>query len=97
MMFNLSGAINVIIFLIVRPQLLLFSPPEEFSEPGVVDLDHPTTGPAIFPDTAIYNHSPQLTGMRLADDAEDGAGNPTLDGNNIVLSRIDSRPRSDVV
>ncbi len=94
-MFNFSGAINVIIFLIVRPQLLLFSPPEEFSELEVVDLGHPTTGSAIFPDTAQYSHSPQLTGTRLADDAEHGAWNPTLDGNNIALSPIDSRPRSD--
>ncbi|KAH9048332.1 hypothetical protein EDB84DRAFT_263787 [Lactarius hengduanensis] len=35
-MFNLSGAINVLLFLIVRPQLLLFSPPEEFSEPDSI-------------------------------------------------------------
>jgi len=28
-MFNLSGAINVLLFLFIRPQLLLFSPPEE--------------------------------------------------------------------
>jgi len=41
-LFNLSGAINVLLFLIVRPQLLLFSPPEEYSEPGV-ELAHPNT------------------------------------------------------
>ncbi|KAF8274447.1 hypothetical protein EI94DRAFT_1713445 [Lactarius quietus] len=36
-LFNLSGALNVLLFLIVRPQLLLFSSPEteEFSEAGV--------------------------------------------------------------
>jgi len=34
--FNLSGAINVLLFLIVRPELLLFSPPEEVGGPGVV-------------------------------------------------------------
>ncbi|KAI9463566.1 hypothetical protein BJY52DRAFT_1184586 [Lactarius psammicola] len=95
-MFNLSGAINVLIFLIVRPQLLLFSPPEEFSEPEIVEFSHPTTGSTIFPDTAKYNHSPQPTGMGLVDDAEDGAWNPTLDGNGVALSRINSsRPRSD--
>jgi hypothetical protein len=33
--FNLSGAINVLLFLIVRPELLLFSPPEEVGDPGV--------------------------------------------------------------
>jgi len=31
-LFNLSGAINVLLFLIMRPQLLLFSPPEESPE-----------------------------------------------------------------
>jgi hypothetical protein len=31
-LFNLSGAINVLLFLIVRPSLLLFSPPEEQAE-----------------------------------------------------------------
>ncbi|KAH9061347.1 hypothetical protein EDB87DRAFT_1560456 [Lactarius vividus] len=39
-MFNLSGAINVILFLIVRPRLLLFPPPEEFSE---AELSHPNS------------------------------------------------------
>ena len=34
-MFNLSGAINVLLFLIVRPHLLLFTPPEELSESEV--------------------------------------------------------------
>ncbi|KAI9445892.1 hypothetical protein H4582DRAFT_2093698 [Lactarius indigo] len=34
-MFNLSGALNVLIFLIVRPRLLLFIPPEEFGKSGM--------------------------------------------------------------
>ncbi|KAI9442147.1 hypothetical protein H4582DRAFT_1926706 [Lactarius indigo] len=91
-MFNLSGAINVLLFLIVRPGLLLFSPPEEFGEPEGVENDNPTIGSTIFPDTPKYSHSPQPTGMGLADDA---AWNLTADGNNVALSRIDSRPRSD--
>ena len=36
-MFNLSGAINVLLFLIVRPHLLLFTPPEE----PIEELDDP--------------------------------------------------------
>ncbi|KAH9961213.1 hypothetical protein BC827DRAFT_1203226 [Russula dissimulans] len=32
-MFNLSGAINVLLFLIIRPQLLLFAPPKQPIEP----------------------------------------------------------------
>ncbi|KAH9040682.1 hypothetical protein EDB85DRAFT_2083550 [Lactarius pseudohatsudake] len=94
-MFNLSGAINVLLFLIVRPGLLLFSPPEEFGEPGGAEIEDPTAGSTIFPDTAKYSHSPQPTGMRLEDDADDGAWNLTADGNNVALYRIDSRPRSD--
>ena len=34
-MFSLSGAINVLLFLIIRPQLLLFAPPEELVKPEV--------------------------------------------------------------
>ncbi|KAH9083445.1 hypothetical protein EDB83DRAFT_15305 [Lactarius deliciosus] len=91
-MFNMSGAVNVLLFLIVRPRLLLFSPPEEFSE---AELGHSTTGSTIFPDTAKYSHSQQPTGMGLADDAGDGAWSPMIDGNNVAQSRIDSRPRSE--
>ncbi|KAH9061348.1 hypothetical protein EDB87DRAFT_1682768 [Lactarius vividus] len=88
-MFNLSGAINVLLFLIVRPRLLLFSPPEEFSEPEV-EFHHSDTGPTIFPDTAKYNHSPQPTEMRLVgEDVGDRIRSPTPE------ARIGSRPRVD--
>ena len=60
-MLDLSGVINVLIFLIVRPQLLLFSPPR--SEPEVEVGDSSTTESAIFPDT---DHSPQPTGIEDA-------------------------------
>ncbi|KAN0131080.1 hypothetical protein V8E53_011081 [Lactarius tabidus] len=56
-MFNLSGAINVLLFLIVRPQLLLFTPPEELSE-----LTDPFTSSAILEETVKHNQSLQLTG-----------------------------------
>jgi hypothetical protein len=91
--FNLSGAINVILFLIVRPRLLLFSPPEELSEPEeVAELGQPATGSTIFGDPAKYTHSPQATRMGLVGNGEWG---PPLDGNNITLSRVESRPRPD--
>jgi hypothetical protein len=49
-MFNLSGAINVLLFLIVRPQLLLFSLPEELRESEIeLQAGQPS---AIPPDTA---------------------------------------------
>ena len=93
--FNLSGAINVLLFLIVRPQLLLFSPPEDFIEPKTASLGQPTTGSALFTDTtAMYHPSPQPIETALVDDGE---WEPPLDGNNVALSRIESIPRSDVI
>lgn len=93
--FNLSGTINVLLFLIVRPQLLLFSPPDDFIEADAASLGQPTTGSALFNDTTeIYHHSPQPTGRAPVDDGE---WEPPLDGNNVALSRIESIPRSDVI
>ena len=68
-MFNLSGAINVLLFLIVRPRLLLFPHPDEFKGHEDVKLGRPT-GSAIFPDTPEYSQSPQPTRMAPMDDAE---------------------------
>ena len=83
--FNLSGAINVLL-LLVRPELLLFPrPPKKSNEPEEAPS---TTGSAKVTDTAIYNHSPQPTGMALVDDEE---WEPPVDGNNIALSPIESR------
>ncbi|KAN0133553.1 hypothetical protein V8E53_008721 [Lactarius tabidus] len=64
MMFNLSGAINVLLFLIVRPHLLLFTPPEELD----VELANLNTGSAMFPDAVKYEQSPQPTGTGVMDD-----------------------------
>ena len=67
MMFNLSGAINVLLFLIVRPHLLLFTPPEELSEPEV-ELNDSNTGFATLPDMVKCEHSPQPTETGFMDD-----------------------------
>jgi len=64
-MFNLSGAINVLIFLIARPELLLFSPPREWSEPEV-ELGHSSTTVSAI--SAQYNYNPQPTGIEDAGD-----------------------------
>ncbi|KAH8998216.1 hypothetical protein EDB86DRAFT_820456 [Lactarius hatsudake] len=53
-MFNLSGAINVLLFLIVRPRLLLFTPPEELGESKVE-----FSSSAIFHDMVEHDQSPQ--------------------------------------
>ncbi|KAF8267854.1 hypothetical protein EI94DRAFT_1579640 [Lactarius quietus] len=91
--FNLSGAINVLLFLVVRPRLLLFSPPNEFSGPNGVKPYHPATNSAVFADTPRYNESPQPAGMEIVGNGE---GDPPLSGNNIALSHIESSPRSDI-
>jgi hypothetical protein len=88
-MFNLSGAINVLLFLVVRPQLLLFTPPEGFSEPES-ELADPSTSSAILEETAKYKHSPQPTGMELASDE---GWNPPHDANDVALSPVDPMPR----
>jgi len=70
-MYNLSGATNVLLFLIVRPHLFLFTPPEaspeELVEPKV-DLGNPSTGSAIHPDIVEYGHSPQTKEVGLMGD-----------------------------
>ena len=64
-MFNLSGAANVLLFLIVRPHLLLFTPPEKLVEP-IVELENPTTSTVLFPH--VHNHSSRPTGSELTND-----------------------------
>ncbi|KAH9052813.1 hypothetical protein EDB87DRAFT_340934 [Lactarius vividus] len=60
MMFNLSGALNVLLFLIVRPHLLLFTPPEDLGESSV-ELVSTGTSSAIFPDMIEHDQSLQPT------------------------------------
>jgi hypothetical protein len=48
-MLNLSGAIDALLFLIIRPHLLLFTPPEDLGETNV-ELAKLNTGSAIYPD-----------------------------------------------
>ncbi|KAF8502194.1 hypothetical protein F5888DRAFT_1918902 [Russula emetica] len=55
-MFHLSGAINVLLFLIIRPKLLLFRRrhlPDEVAEP--IELAPQGPGPAIVPDAANFH------------------------------------------
>ena len=87
--YNLSGAINVLLLLIVRPQLLLFPPPEDFGEPGAAILT--TESAAKYHLGHGHTTSPQSIAMELAD-----VGDPPLNGNDITvaLSRIASE-RSD--
>ena len=71
--FYLSGAIDVLLFLIIRPGLLLFPRPEELAGPEI-ELAPQSTGPAFFSNTAKFPHSPEPTSDTLGDEvSKDGA------------------------
>jgi hypothetical protein len=83
-MFYLSGAINVLLFLMARPHLLLFPRPEELPGPDM-ELALQGTGSAIFSDRANFQHDPEPT-LVVYDDGS---------RNSPALSRISSRRMSD--
>jgi hypothetical protein len=65
-MFYLSGAINALLFLTIRPGLLLFPRPEQLPEPEM-ELAPQGTGPAIISDTAKFQYSLEPTSAALGD------------------------------
>ena len=87
-MFNLSGAINVLLFLVVRPQLLLFPRPdsEGFTGPEI-ELAPQGTSSAIFSDIAKFQHSPEPTSAALL--VDEGSRN------SAAQSRVSIRRISD--
>jgi hypothetical protein len=66
-MFYLSGVINVLLFLIIRPGVL-FPRPEELRvvEPEM-ELAPQGTDPAIISDTVRFQHIPEPTSAALGD------------------------------
>jgi hypothetical protein len=68
-MFNLSGAINVVLFLVFKPQLLLFPRPDELGQPEIALVPQGNNNSAIFTDTGKFQHSPEPTTAALADEA----------------------------
>jgi len=84
-MFHLSGAINVLLFLIIRPGLLLFPRPEQLDEEEI-QLNPQGTGSAIFSETAKSQRSPEPTSAALGDEE-------TKD--NATPSHVNSRRISD--
>ncbi len=80
-MFNLSGAINVLLFLIFRRERLLFPRPKELPRPQLVIEPEPQAQdirPAILDDAENLQNSPEPTPMELGDeDSGNGAaGSP---------------------
>jgi len=77
-MFYLSGAINVALFLIVRPGLLLFPRPKELDgRETQPTLTHQGTGPAIFSDTEKFQHSTEPTSATLGAGVSKGGATPS--------------------
>jgi hypothetical protein len=96
-MLNLSGAINVLLFLTIRPQLLLFAPPHKATEPDA-QIPHLNTGPVIILRAVQCEHAPGMTG-RPVDNMEKRPRNVTFAGstgrNSEAPPRVDSRQRLD--
>ncbi|KAH9978624.1 hypothetical protein BGW80DRAFT_1165386 [Lactifluus volemus] len=91
MLWNLSGAINVTVFLLVRPQLLLFTPPEVLLEPEI-ELAPATINSAI--ESYAFNHGPR-SGKPFEDDL--GKTQTSYSSrNSMTLSRQSSKGRSVV-
>ncbi|KAF8502191.1 hypothetical protein F5888DRAFT_1918898 [Russula emetica] len=87
-MFYLSGAINVLLFLIIRPELLLFRRPEELAEPEI-ELAPQGTGPAIVSDTEKFQHSPEPTSAALGDGGPRDSATPYDDNSKQIPDEID--------
>ncbi|KAI9508220.1 hypothetical protein F5148DRAFT_1198381 [Russula earlei] len=66
-MFNLSGAINVLLFLVIRPQLLLFAPLEPSVEPEAQPY-HLDMGAVMSFETAKHENDLEPAGIEAADD-----------------------------
>ena len=68
-MFYLSGAINVVLFLIIRPGLLLFPRPEQLDDEQESHQMTPQndTGPTTSSDKANFQNSPEPTSIALED------------------------------
>jgi len=92
-MFNLSGAVNVLLFLTIRPQLLLFPPPEKAAEPKAQKSDL-NIDLAIPLNTIQHEPSSETTGMGPVGNLEEQPQNLTLEGStNYDASSVGSRQR----
>lgn len=93
---NLSGTINVLLFLIIRPTLLLFASPEKPSELEA-QISQSNTGLVTHPDTAQRERSLETRGLGPVDDTEIRSWNFTFEGSgtNGAGSRVSSTQGSD--
>jgi len=87
-MFHLSGAINVLLFLITRPELLLFPRPRQLDEQEIELTPQEDTGPAVFYDTAKFQHSPESSFAALEDEGSRDNATPSHIGSRRVSDDI---------
>jgi hypothetical protein len=90
-MLNLSGAINVLLLLVVRPRLLLFVPPAKLYTVGTrVESSRPVTSPSI----SNGSKDDQSLSPTVIDDLEGRSWEPPSEcpTNSFGLSPI--RPRT---
>jgi hypothetical protein len=89
--FNLSGAINVILFLIIRPRLLLFPRPKQLDEWEIQSTPQEDTGVAIqvFSDAEKFQSSSESTSGSAAlgygDSKKDSATPPHVNSTRISV------------
>ena len=93
-MFHLSGAINVLLFLITRPKLLLFPRVGQLEsldeqEIQLTPRGDTSTSPAIFSDTTNIQHNSGPTSATLGDEADEGSKD------SATPSHVNSRRISD--
>ena len=77
-MINLSGAVNVLLFLVIRPELLLFPPPEMHTELET-EMPHLKASPAILPDTVQYERSAEMAGVGVVEELDQRSRNITFE------------------
>ena len=75
--FHLSGAINVLLFLIIRPELLLFPRPEQLDEQETQLTHQGDNGPVISSDKAKFHHSPEPTLAVLGEGGSNDSATPS--------------------
>ena len=85
-MFYLSGAINVLLFLIIRPELLLFPRPKELDGQDMQLAPTPQgTDPAIM---AQFQHNPEPTSAALEDGGFEDIATPSHVSSRRILEDI---------
>jgi hypothetical protein len=85
-MFYLSGATNVLLFLIIRPGLLLFPRPEQLDEQELQLTTRDDTGAANLSDSANFPHSPEPTLAALKDEGlKDSATSSHVNSSQISI------------